>query len=338
VTVSSPPEPRPAKRALRPTLAIVGAGRAGTVLALGAHAAGYRITAVASRTPASSLRLAEQVGAVAVPGVGDAVRRAELCLLTVPDGCITGLAARLAAGGVALRGRSLVHCSGALGLSALAAARLQGATVGAFHPLQALSIGADPAAALRGTYVALEADPGLRPLLEQLAGDLGAIAFTAPSANRALYHAAAVLAGNAPLALLHRATELLVAAGVAADIAGPALAALLEGAAANARWLGAREALTGPVVRNDAATVAGHLAALRGDPATQRLYARLAREMLRSVGATGREAVAELLTAPAPQRAEEHAPTIAGAVRAGRTRAAAARHRPPRVGRRVASA
>ena len=49
-----------------------------------------------------------------------------------------------------------------------------------------------------------------------------------------LYHAAAVLAGNAPLALLAEATRLLESAGVSAADAHAALAALLQGAAHNA--------------------------------------------------------------------------------------------------------
>jgi predicted short-subunit dehydrogenase-like oxidoreductase (DUF2520 family) len=163
-------------------------------------------------------------------------------------------------------------------------------------------------------------------VLERMVQDLGAIPFRAPSGDRALYHAAAVLAGNAPLALLARASELLTAAGVDAAIAGPALAGLLEGAARNARRLGPRAALTGPVVRNDPTTVSSHLEALRGDPQTQQLYHRLARETLRTAGATGRDQVAELLgAAPRPGRTPAPRPAparSAAAVRPARLRRA----------------
>jgi predicted short-subunit dehydrogenase-like oxidoreductase (DUF2520 family) len=280
-----------------PEVSIVGAGRAGSALARGLHAAGYTVAAVHSLSAASAERLAAEVGATAVPTAVAAVVRADVTLLTVPDKAITRIAATVVATGMALREHALVHCSGAQGRHALAAARQMGAPVGACHPLMALARGAG-AEDLEGRFFGVEADAPLLPVLETMVRALGGIPFAAPAGDRALYHAAAVLAGNAPLALLARAADLLVAAGVDPAVAGPALAGLLEGAARNAGRLGPRAALTGPVVRNDAATVAAHLEALRGDQATQRLYHRLARETLRAAGMTGREDVAEILAAP----------------------------------------
>ena len=254
-----------------PTLAFVGAGRAGTALAAAAHAARYRVTAIASRTPASAHRLAAAVEATPVAGPVAAAMAADVTVLTVPDASVTPLAAVLAASGMSFGGRGVVHCSGALDRSALAAVRQVAAAAGAVHPLASLAGAAGPAA-LRGSFFAVDADPVLRPWLDRLVEDLGGIPFAAPRLDRALYHAAAVLAGNAPLALLERATTLLRAAGVDARVAEEALTSLLLGAVANARRLGVRAALTGPVVRNDAGTVARHLRALEHDPASQELY------------------------------------------------------------------
>ena len=278
----------------RPRIAVVGAGRCGSALAVAAHDAGYRITAVASRTPDHARALAARVGAEAVESAVAATRRADLILLTVPDSQITRVAATIAASGASLGGRGVVHCSGAHPSSALAAARHSAGLVGSVHPLRSLT-GGDAACQLPGTYFAIEADEALRPVLERLVCDLGGVPFTVPAGGRALYHAAAVLAGNAPLALVVRATALLESAGVDPMLAGEALASLLEGAAQNARRLGARSALTGPVVRNDADTVERHLAALRRDPDTLRLYRELATETLRTAGGTGREEVAAVL-------------------------------------------
>jgi len=264
------------------------------VLATAAAQAGYRIATVHSRTPAAARRLAGGVGARCVETALAAVRSAELTFLTVPDGAITKVAATVAASGVALRGRSVVHCSGAQGLEALAPLRQLAARVGAVHPLQALA-DAGSAGQLRGAFFAVDGDPSLRAVLQRFVADVGGTAFAAPAGDRSLYHAAAVLAGNAPLALLARATALLERAGVDPDVAGEALATLLEGAAGNARRLGARAALTGPVVRDDAATVRRHLEVLGSDPAALRLYRLMTEETLRTVGATGRERVASVL-------------------------------------------
>lgn len=287
----------------RPRIAVVGAGRCGSALAVAAHRAGYTVTAIHSRSPERARALADRVGAIAVDSAVAATRRADLVLLTVPDSQITRVAATIAASGAALGGRGLVHCSGAHPAAALAAARQVAGAVGSVHPLQSLT-GGDAAASLAGSHFAIEADERLLPVIERLVTDLGGIPFTVPAAGRALYHAAAVLAGNAPLALVARAASLLESAGVDPAIAGEALATLLEGAARNARRLGVRSALTGPVVRNDAETVGRHLAALGRDPDTLELYRALAAETLRTAGGTGREEVAAVLagTAAHPAR------------------------------------
>ena len=277
-----------------PTLGFVGAGRAGRVLATAAHQAGYEVVAVASRTPAHARALADAVGARHVPTPVAAARAADVTFLTVPDAAVTKVAATITASGTGLGGHGLVHCSGAHHAAAIGALRQLAAQVGAVHPLQALTLDSDPEV-LRGTFFSVEADPGLLPALQRMVADVGGIPFAAPAGDRALYHAAAVLAGNAPLALLARAAGLLETAGVDPAMATEALATLLEGAARNVRRLGAQAALTGPVVRNDADTVARHLRALRNDEATRRLYLLLARDTLALAGSTGREGVAELL-------------------------------------------
>jgi predicted short-subunit dehydrogenase-like oxidoreductase (DUF2520 family) len=285
-----------------PTLGFVGAGRAGRVLALAARQAGYPVVAVASRTAEHAAALADAVGARHLETPVRVARAADITFLTAPDAAITRVAAGIAASGMGLGGRGLVHCSGAHRASAIVALRQVAAAVAAVHPLQALTLESDPQA-LRGTYFSVEADATLRQPLEALVAAVGGIAFAAPAGDRAVYHAAAVLAGNAPLALLARAAGLLESTGMEAGMATEALATLLEGAARNVRRLGAQAALTGPVVRNDADTVARHLDALHADDASRRLYLLLARDTLALAGASGREDVARLLGVAAPAEA-----------------------------------
>ena len=270
--------------ALKPTLAIVGAGRAGAALALAAHDAGYRITAVASRSRKAAATLAIETGAELAATPLHAIRTADITLLTVPDGAVAPVAATIAASGVALRGRGVVHAGARLGPDSIAALRVTAAAVGVLHPLQALA-GRDSAQLLRDSYFRIEADPALRPRLLELVAAIGGHVISADARRRDLYHAAAVLAGNAPLALLSRATQLLVAAGAEPGVAHAALAALLEGAAHNARLSGPAQALTGPVARGDDAAVAAHLEALRAYPAARALYAALVAEMIDLRGA-----------------------------------------------------
>jgi len=298
------PTRSPARVDPRPNVAIVGAGRAGSALAVALQSSGYRVVAVSSRTPAAAMALSAAVHAGAPTTPAAAARRAELTFLTVPDSALHEVVARIAAspGAGSLPGRVLVHCAAALDREVLSAARGEGAAVAALHPLQALH-GAASAASLRGAGFALDADPEAADRLELLVSDLGGILLPVAAGQRAAYHAAAVLAGNAPLALLARAVQLLSGTGIDADLAGRALAGLLAGATANAMRMGAAAALTGPVVRDDAGTVASHLAALQAQPELQHLYTVLAIETLQLAGVDTHPEVAALL-AGRPARAD----------------------------------
>jgi predicted short-subunit dehydrogenase-like oxidoreductase (DUF2520 family) len=248
-----------------PTLAIIGAGRAGSALAIAAHDAGYRIAAVASRRGEMAARLAGTVGA-------------DLTVLAVPDGAVATVADAIAASGRSLRGRGVVHLGARFSRDVIGSLVASGAEIGVLHPLQALA-GPDSAALLDGASFRIDASGVLREWLLGLVAALRATPLDIDPANAALYHAAAVLAGNAPLALLAEATRLLEAAGVSADTAHDALAALLEGAAHNARRAGPAAALTGPVARGDSEAIAAHLDALAGHPDARDLYLHLTRAM-----------------------------------------------------------
>jgi predicted short-subunit dehydrogenase-like oxidoreductase (DUF2520 family) len=261
-----------------PTLAIIGAGRAGSALAIAAHDAGYRVAGVASRRGEIAARLADTVGARAVATPLAAAMAADLTLLAVPDGAISTVAASIAASGVSLRGRGVVHLGARFTPEIIASLRITGAEVGVLHPLQALA-GPDSASLLEGAYFRIDAQGTLRRRLLALVTALGATPLDIDPARAPLYHAAAVLAGNAPLALLAEATRLLEATGVSAEAAHSALAALLEGAAHNARRAEPAAALTGPVARGDRDAIASHLDALATYPEARDLYLHLTRAM-----------------------------------------------------------
>ena len=170
---------------------------------------------------------------------------------------------------------AVVHCSGALGLDALVA--LAENPRGSFHPLQSFPAPRGPEA-FRGITIAVDATtPALLKRLQRLARDLGARPKHVPDRQRVLYHAAAVFASNYVIASVAEGVRLLEAAGWKRAEAERALAPLVEGVAANLRLRGTVKALTGPIRRGDAETVARHLAELEDD----RLYRMLGLVALR---------------------------------------------------------
>jgi predicted short-subunit dehydrogenase-like oxidoreductase (DUF2520 family) len=268
-----------------PSVGFVGAGKGGQTLAAALARAGVRVTAVASRSRASAERLAALAG-VPPEGVcdhaGDVPARAQLTLLTVPDDAIAGAVGEICAAHGWRPGHAVVHCSGALPSRLLNCARAEGSPAASFHPLQAFARRppdvAAATAALEGIVFGLEGDALLRPALERLAVVLGGRPLWLDAAVKPLYHAAAVLASNYVVTLAAAGADLLGRCGLAPDDALRALLPLLTGTLTNLSALGLPDALTGPLSRGDAGTIAGHLAALdAADPAVAALYRSLGR-------------------------------------------------------------
>jgi predicted short-subunit dehydrogenase-like oxidoreductase (DUF2520 family) len=240
-------------------LAIVGAGRVGTGLAVLWRRAGHRIVAVAGgdATPA---RAAEHLPGVPVLDTARAVDGAEVVVIATPDASIATACEQVAAG--SLRpGAAVAHASGATGLDALAPAHEAGATTLSIHPLQTCPTVEAALERIPGAGFAITSDveEGL-VLGERLALDAGGRPFRLGDDVKPLYHAAAVFASNYLVTVSAIAHELERAAGIEDPAA--ILAPLQEATLANVRRVGPAEALTGPAVRGDATTVARNLAAL----------------------------------------------------------------------------
>jgi predicted short-subunit dehydrogenase-like oxidoreductase (DUF2520 family) len=207
-----------------------------------------------------------------------AVREAAVVLLAVPDGAIAPVAAELAGDRAIEPRHAVLHLSGLLDRGALEPLVPSGAALGSFHPLQTVS---DPASAperFRGAYAGIEGDERALVAARDLADALGMGAVPIPAGAKPAYHAGATIAANYTTVLAGVAERLVAAAGVPPHLAQRLYLPLIRGAAANLE-VGPAAALTGPVRRGDADTVAAHLRAL--PPADRELYVLLASEALR---------------------------------------------------------
>ncbi|HTK44523.1 MAG TPA: DUF2520 domain-containing protein [Patescibacteria group bacterium] len=253
-----------------PLIGIIGAGAVGTALGTALHRAGWPVVAVGSRDAARRERFRALVPTARAFAEGTPVLdEAELIILAVPDDAIAGLAGELRL----YSGQALVHTSGVLGAEVLEPARAAGTQVGAFHPLVAFADTERAVAALHGATVAIEGDDQLAALLADMADALGATAVRLAPGSKAAYHAAAVLAAGGFVALLDAIAELGAAAGLDEAGALAVYGGLIEQTLDNARALGIRAALTGPMTRGDVGTLERHLDALaRFAPGVLPLY------------------------------------------------------------------
>ncbi|MFD6586926.1 Rossmann-like and DUF2520 domain-containing protein [Streptomyces anulatus] len=247
-------------RPARLTVGVVGAGRVGPALAASLQLAGHRPVAVSGVSDASRRRAAELLPDVPVMEPAEVLARAELVLLTVPDDVLPTLVEGLAETGAVRPGQLLVHTSGRYGARVLDPALRAGALPLALHPAMTFTGTAVDVQRLAGCSFGVTAPEELRLAAEALVIEMGGEPEWIAEESRPLYHAALALGANHLVTLVAQSMELLAKAGVAAPdrMLGPLLGAALDNALRSGD-----AALTGPVARGDAGTVAAHIGELR---------------------------------------------------------------------------
>ncbi|WDZ85691.1 Rossmann-like and DUF2520 domain-containing protein [Micromonospora cathayae] len=269
------------------TVGVIGAGRVGAVLGAALTAAGHRVVAAAGVSDASTARIALLLPAVerrSAVAVGRAAT--DLLLLAVPDDALAAVVAGLAEAGALRPGQVVAHTSGAYGLDVLAPAAAVGARPLALHPAMTFTGTPDDLDRLPGVSYGVTAPTDLRALAARLVADLGGVPEWIAEADRPLYHAALAHGANHLVTLVNEAADRLRDAGVAEP--DRVLAPLLRAALDNALRLG-DDALTGPVSRGDAGTVARHLDRLTATaPDSVEAYLALARRTADRAIAAGR--------------------------------------------------
>ena len=244
------------------TLAIVGAGRVGRALGRRLRELGWKIGVVATRSEASSRRAVRFVGEGKPHGrLTRHIVLSHVILIATPDDAISDVARELARmGGEELRGKVVLHTSGAQDSRALAPMKEFGAAVGSMHPLQTFSGVGVPD--LGGKVFAVEGDLVAERAARQIARALGGSPVQIGAGKKVLYHAAAVLAAGHVLALVEAATQLLISLGMKRSEATRALLPLTRQVLDNFERVGPRAAWTGPLARGDYKIVEAHLRAL----------------------------------------------------------------------------
>jgi predicted short-subunit dehydrogenase-like oxidoreductase (DUF2520 family) len=279
-----------------PRVFVLGAGRAGRGLAAALRAAAVPLAGLHGRRAEPDAAPPVSAGDVAPHLAG-----ADVALIAVRDGQIDDAVREL----LAARPAStlvMLHASGGIEPAAYREARAHGHPCGTFHPLLPLADPAHAARLFRGAWVGVDGDIAARAVSAQLAAALGAHTLEIP-ADRALYHAGAVLASNFLGVLGAIAADAMRGAGVQADEANAATRSLLLAAADNLGTRDARDVITGPIARGDADTVRAHLRALAPHPSLEGTYRALSRHALalarsRQVPDDALREIQQLLDAP----------------------------------------
>ena len=247
----------------KPPLAIIGFGRLGASLALAAREAGYPIAAVTAASE-KTRKAAVQQGFVVQTNNVDAAATSEVIIFCVPDRQIKPACRELLEGGRLCAGQVLLHTSGANAADLLAPAKTTGVFIGALHPLQSFADAKESTQQFSNIFFAIDGDQPAAKAAAELALALGGQVLQIPPQERALYHAAAVIASNYLVSLL-AVSERLFSRWTPNGHALDAILPLAEGTLRNIRRQGTAAALTGPIARGDAPTITKHLQALPPD-------------------------------------------------------------------------
>ena len=244
------------------------------------RASGIAVEALIARRAAADDPDGAVAGAVAELAPG-----ASVVILAVQDAALAAAAAEVTAVPLAA-GTVVLQLSGSAGDEQLAVLRHAGYAAGTFHPLLPLADPGRAPAAFRGAWVGVGGDRPAVDVATRLAAALGArtLALPAGADDRAVYHAAAVIASNFPVALAALAERLFASVGVEPHGARGAAAHLMRAAVENLRDCAPADVLTGPIVRGDVDTVAAHLAALARDPGALDVYLSLSALVERVAG------------------------------------------------------
>jgi len=232
-------------------ITLIGRGRVGRGLTAALEAAGREVSLVEGRTANGTID-------------------ADVVVLCVPDPSIAATAGRLRLA----EGQSVLHCSGSLGADVLPAG-----SRGVMHPLISFADPARPPTLTGGAFV-IDGDPAAVARARELAEAVGGRAVIA-AVHGATYHAAAALSANGAAALATVAVRVLESLSMTREEAQRAVGALLRTVGENVERVGVPQALSGPVIRGDDATVRRHRAALEAtDPDARVAYDAVAPAIL----------------------------------------------------------
>lgn len=176
------------------------------------------------------------------------VQPASHVMLLVSDDAIATLPKRFPE----LRNKTLIHCSGALGIPGIAGA----------HPLMTFGPELYPLETYQQIPFMLDQGHTMAELLPGMCNPHSHISVE----QKAQYHALCVMAGNFPQILWQAVTQRFAGLGMNDEVLKPYLQQVLQNFLANPGG-----ALTGPLARGDNGTINRNLNALQGD-GLQQLY------------------------------------------------------------------
>lgn len=235
-------------------IGFLGAGKVGLSFGLYLQKNNFEITGYFSRSHLSAQSAAKITKTCAFEKIEDLANFSDGIFITTNDDQIESACLHLVSLMKTLRGKFVVHMSGALSSKILDSAVEKGAVVFSLHPLQSFAEVKKSVKDLENTYFGIEGEKQLE-ILEKMLKQTGNPYLTLQPEHKKRYHIAACTVSNYLVALIDNGLELLGSIGIEKEEGLKALLPMIMGTVKNIDKMGTEAALTGPIARGDIQTI-----------------------------------------------------------------------------------
>lgn len=247
-------------------ICILGIGKAGSALAIELSSAGASVKYLVDKDIKRLKKISSNIKGSTVGNkiTESIIENSDIIFLSVRDNEIKSIADNIYKLNVPLKGKLLIHISGALTSDILKSKKISKNNVASFHPIQTFNkLSFKNNSLLSGIYFGLEGGRNAVGVLKKIAGLLGSKYIVIPPSKKYIYHIASVFASNYLVILADIVSELsrniTGKKSVNFNIFEPIITSTLK----NIRESGTKSSLTGPVERNDIEMITRHLNALK---------------------------------------------------------------------------
>ncbi len=244
-------------------IGFIGAGKVGFSLGKYFSEQGLQVAGYFSEFYQDAKEAADFTGSRAYETMEQLLEDSEVLFLTVTDAQIENVWNQLKASHIS--NKIVCHCSGALSSEVFSNIAEYGSYGYSIHPLFAVSDKYNSYKELSNSYFTIEGNPDKLDFIKNLFVKLGNNVCIISKEDKVKYHAAAAVASNLVVGLISMSEKMLRECGFDEISAHEALSPIIKGNVEHIIDDGVCKALTGPIERNDVATVKKHLSVMSSD-------------------------------------------------------------------------
>lgn len=257
----------------------IGAGKVGCTLGKFLSENNYNISGYFSKSDKSSEFASQFTNSTQYNSIANLIKNSDIIMITTPDSVIANIISYISDNRINLNGKTLCHCSGSLTSDILRSKNISTLQVCSVHPLYPINNRATSYKTIANAYFTMEGDTEATKLFKNIFEKLKLNYTIIKKEQKAAYHTAATMSSNLMTALYSQAYTLLKSSGFKDKDIPLILSPLMIRNIHNIEENGIEGALTGPVERNDTATIRKHLSCLNGN--TCETYKKLSMELIK---------------------------------------------------------